>query len=515
MENSKQYNSGIVYLVGAGPGDPDLITLRGQKIISVADVIIYDFLANRKLLDYARADAELIYVGKQGSDHTLPQEEITALIIKKAREKKNVVRLKGGDPFVFGRGGEEALELARSGIRFEIIPGITSGIAAPAYAGIPVTHRDYASDFALITGHESADRTGPSQVDWLALGRWQGTLAFYMGVKNLPDICQNLINNGMDPDTPAAIIRWGTTSQQQTITGTITTLPELALAKQIRPPAIIVVGKVVQLREHLNWFEKRPLFGQRVVVTRSRTQASHLVDKLVTLGADTIEFPTIKIMPPDDSQPLLKAIASIERFDWIIFTSVNGVNSFFQYAHQMGKDSRILYRARICAIGPATAERLAQHGILPDLIPQKYVAESIFAEISHLDSLGGKAVLLPRSDIARSDLIDALASAGAEVEEVTAYRTVLDDAPREEVLSLIADNEIDWITFTSSSTVKNFFRQIPPQIIKNSKTKLASIGPITSQAIIDCNLGPDIEAAEYTIDGLVKAIAGVQQARPD
>ena len=495
-----------VYLVGAGPGDPGLITVRGKELIRQADVIVHDHLVSSQLLQLARADAELIYVGKQAGMHSVPQERINELLVEKAREVKTVVRLKGGDPFVFGRGGEEALALAEAGIEFEVVPGITAGVAACSYAGIPVTHRDFASDLALITGHEDASRTESSQIDWPALGKWQGTLAFYMGVKNLPVICDNLQGHGMSGETPAALIRCGTMPTQQTLIGTVATLPDLAVEHGFTPPAIIVIGKVVKLRSKLNWFEKRPLFGKRVIVTRSRAQASELVERLNELGADVLEFPTIRIEPTEDYQPLRDAIDQLAQYDWVIFTSVNGVESFFEQLQLVGLDSRSLSSARVCAIGPATADRLKTFGIISDLVPPRFVAESIVESLGEADVIKGKRILLPRADIARDDLPEALRKMGATVDVIIAYRTVAEEGPKDEVVQAIEQDNIDWITFTSSSTVRNFFKQIDAKSLSGKRTRLASIGPITSAEIEKAGLNVDVEAREYTIGGLVDVV---------
>jgi uroporphyrinogen III methyltransferase/synthase len=497
---------GCVYLVGAGPGDPGLVTVRGRELIQQADVIVYDYLVSPRLLQLARAEAELIYVGKQAARHSLPQEQINQLLIDKAREKQTIVRLKGGDPYVFGRGGEEALELVEAGIAFEVVPGVTAGVAACAYAGIPVTHRDFASDFALITGHEDAGRTGPSQIDWASLGCWKGTLVFYMGVKNLPVICGKLQEHGMSAEMPAALIRYGTTAQQRTLVGTVSTLSDLAVKHNITPPAVIVIGKVVSLREKLKWFEGRPLFGKRIVVTRSRDQASELVDRLNRLGGEVLEFPTIRIEPPLDIQPIQNAIKQLQKYNWIIFTSVNGVESFFEQLHTANRDARCFSSAKVCAIGPATAGRLQKFGITADLIPPRFVAESIVETLSEIDDLAGKRILLARGDIARAGLPQSLKKLGAAVDEIIAYRTIADDSSTDGITDAIKQDSIDWITFTSSSTVRNFFKRIDAKLLSGKKLRLASIGPITSDTIKEVGLSVDVEAEEYTIIGLVNAV---------
>lgn len=499
-------HKGRVYLVGAGPGDPGLITCRGAQLIAQADVVIYDYLVAPRLVQMARADAEMIYVGKKAGQHTLPQEKINELLIEKAQPGRMVVRLKGGDPFIFGRGGEEALALRETGIDFEVVPGITAAVAAAAYAGIPVTHRDFASEFALLTGHEDAERTGDSQIDWQALGSWRGTLAFYMGVKNLPIICAKLQEHGMAGDTPAALIRYGTTPQQRTLTGTVATIGELAAAKGFTPPAMVIVGRVVGLRGQLDWFERRPLFGRRIVVTRSRAQARELVDKVLELGADVLEFPTIRIEPAVDTEPLRQAIGRLQEYDWIIFTSVNGVVCFFDSIYASEVDARALAGVKVCAIGPATTDKLREFGILPDLAPPRFVAEAIIESLGKTDNLDGKRVLLPRADIARTDLVEALKTMGAAVDDITVYRTVVEDGPKDDVIEALEQDSVDWITFTSSSTVRNFLAHICAKQLAGKKVRLASIGPITSATIKEAGLKVAVEAAEFTIPGLLNAI---------
>ena len=498
--------NGKVFLVGAGPGDPGLITVRGRQLIAEADVLVYDYLASETFLRFAPPDAERIYVGKQAGRHTLPQEKINQLIVEKARQGKNVVRLKGGDPFVFGRGGEEAVELAKAGIEFEIVPGVTAGVAAPAYAGIPVTHRDYAGDFALITGHEDASRTGETHIDWQALGKWKGTLAFYMGVKNLPVICNTLQKYGMAPDTPAALIAWGTTPRQRTLTATLAALPERAEKQNFQPPAIILIGHVVKLRDRLNWFESRPLFGRRIIVTRARAQAGELTEKLTQLGAEVIECPTIRIEPPEDLAPLKKAIEDLPNYDWLILTSVNGVQAFFTQLIAAGYDARRLAGVKVCAIGPATEKKMTDFGIRPDLVPHRFVAESILEAFTSRDNIENQRILLARADISRKELYVGLLKMGAKVDEVVAYRTVRDESAKEKTLAAIEANQVDWVTFTSSSTLRNFLEIIDPKTLSGKKLKLASIGPVTSATITEAGLTLDVEAAEYTIPGLVEAI---------
>jgi len=502
VKNNRSY----VYLVGAGPGDPGLITVKGMACIKKADVIVYDRLVNSRLLEYASKDAELIYVGKSPDRHTLRQEEINSLLVAKASENKIVTRLKGGDPFVFGRGGEEALELVNNNISFEIVPGITSAIAVPAYAGIPVTHRGLTSNLAFITGNEDPTKED-TDIDWQKISTGIGTLVFLMGMANLPKIVQKLIENGRLPETPVALIRWGTLPEQTTITSTLKDIVNKAEESKFKNPAIIIVGEVVSLRDELSWVEKRPLWGQRVLVTRSRNQASVFSEMINDLGGEPIEFPTIDIVPPDDYTPLDMAITRVTEFDWIIFTSVNAVQSFYERLLLNKMDFRQLNGIRICAIGPKTKEALENYGLLVDYVPGEYRAEAIIEKMQS-ENLNGKKILLPRADIARKILPESLKSLGADVEEVVAYKTVNGDGKVDEVRNLLINNKITIITFTSSSTVKNFVSMFNkdelPKLLQG--VKLASIGPITTNTAVELGLDITVEASEYTLDGLLQAI---------
>ncbi|MEE9610229.1 MAG: uroporphyrinogen-III C-methyltransferase, partial [Desulfatiglandales bacterium] len=393
---------GKVYLVGAGPGDPGLLTIKAKECIAQADVVIYDYLANQAFLNYADAEAELIYVGKKGGSHTMSQHDINALIVEKASSGLNVVRLKGGDPFIFGRGGEEAEELVESGVSFEVVPGVTSAIAVPAYAGIPLTHRDYTSTVAFITGHEDPTKE-KSDIEWDKLSTAVGTLVFLMGVGNLPRIAESLMEHGRPPETPVAVIYRGTVPEQQTIVGTLQDIAERAQREKIKSPAIIVVGDIVNLRKELNWFENRPLFGRRVVVTRAREQASGFLATLSELGAECIEFPTIEIIPPSSWKHLDKAIHSLESYQWLLFTSVNGVKYFFQRLEALGKDVRDLKGIKIGAIGPKTAQAIHEKGIRLDLVPDEYRAEAVVEAFKKLETKAFR-VLLPRAAQAREIL---------------------------------------------------------------------------------------------------------------
>ena len=502
-----------VYLVGAGPGDPGLITVKGKECIQNADVIIYDYLASPALLNYARKSAELIYVGKKGGDHTLSQEEINALIVDKAKSGGMVCRLKGGDPFIFGRGGEEAEVLFKEELSFEVVPGVTSAIAAAAYAGIPLTHRQLTSTLAFVTGHEDPDKEETS-INWSSLASGIGTLVFFMGVKNLPNITRNLINHGKSADTPVALIQWGTTSSQKTVTGTLDKIAEKARTAGIKAPAIIVIGDVVHLRNKLKWFEQRPLLGKRIVVTRARQQASDLVGLLSDLGAECLEYPTIKIMPPEDLEPVKQAVENLSAYDWIVFTSVNGVDYFFEQLFAAGKDVRALGRMKTAAIGPATAGRLREFGLTSDIIPKTYRAESVIEAFKD-QQLKDKKILLPRAAAARPILPKELKKMGAEVEEIPAYETLKVTESTDDLVQQLEDRRIDLITFTSSSTVKNFKALLPSENFKKliQGVTIASIGPITTDTASELGFEVHITADSYTIPGLVDAILQHYQKR--
>jgi len=498
---------GIVYLVGAGPGDPGLITVRGTECIAAADVVVYDYLANPALLGRARPDAEIIYVGKAAGQHTLAQEAINALLVEKARAGKTVTRLKGGDPYVFGRGGEEAEELAKAGIPFAVVPGISSSIAAPAYAGIPVTHRGVATAFLVITGHE--DPTKPAtQVDWQKVAQFSGTRVILMGVERIGEITGELMKHGAAPELPVAMIRWGTTGQQRTITGTLATIADVAARAEFKPPAVTVIGEVVKLRESLNWFERRPLFGKRVVVTRSRTQASELVGQLSALGADVLEVPTIAIQPPRTLAPLREAIASIGTYDWLVFTSPNGVDAFFREFMAVHTDIRDLGGLKIAVVGPATAAKVTERNLAVDLQPTEFTNEALLAAFKQEESCENLKFLLPRGDLADERFARGLEDLGGIVDDLDAYRTVPDTEDRNGQRTRLLAEGADFITFTSSSTVKNFsgLVDVPALLKKFPDLKLVSIGPQTTAALKELGLPVAAEAAEHTIPGLVKQV---------
>ena len=504
-ENSK-FAPGKVYLVGAGPGDPGLLTLKGSAVLRHADVVVYDYLANPELLLEAKPGAEIIYVGMHAAER-LSQEQINQLLVERARQGKQVCRLKGGDPFVFGRGGEEAEYIASSGIPFEVVPGVSAGYAVPAYAGIPLTHRQLSSSVMFITGHEDPEKESGSNLDWERIAHGASTLVFFMGVKTLPQIARNLIQAGRSSATPAAVIRWGTRGEQQVVVGTLETIAAQARAAGLKPPALTVVGDVVQLREKLKWFECLPLFGERILITRPREQASELAGPLRALGAETIELPTIAIQDPEDWSGLDQALARLSSYDWLIFTSANGVRKFMRRMAETGTDIRNLTGVKLCAIGPATAGELRECRLAVDKVPRAYVAEGLLEALAN-EPIEGRRFLIPRARVARDVLPEELRKRGAQVDVVEAYRTVLPPDSVERAQVIFERHRPTLIVFTSTSTVENLLRLIPPEKRASylAGAKIASIGPITSRAIRHHGLPVHVEASQYTIPALVAAI---------
>ncbi len=496
--------TGKVYLVGAGPGDPGLITLKGIQCLNKAEVVVYDNLLDKHLLEQSPAGAEKIYVGKRAGKHAKIQSEINRLLVDKAREGKTVVRLKGGDPFVLGRGGEEAETLAEAGISYEVVPGITSAVAVPAYAGIPVTHRALASSFAVITGHEDPGKES-SNIAWEKLATGVDTLVFLMGMHNLPGIVAKLTEHGRPADTPVAVIKDGTSHRQITVVGTLANITARIEESQLSAPAVIVVGEVVNLREKLAWFDNRPLFNKRVLVTRSRHQASALSQLLTERGAQPIELPAIDVQPINDNTELDRAINDMASYQWVMFTSVNGVEAFFQRLNDRKLDSRALGGKKVGAIGSATAKALETKGIMPDFMPDTFTSEGIIAGLQS-QNIKGQRFLLPRADIADKELISGLARLGAEVKEVAVYRTVPATESIAEARQRLLAGEIDVITFTSSSTVNNLLAAFPEGLPAINNYKVACIGPKTAATAAGAGLKIDIMASEQTIPGLVAAI---------
>ncbi len=495
---------GKVYLVGAGPGEPGLITQRGLECLAQADVIIYDRLLDERLLGSASPRAERIYVGKTAGGHAKEQVEINQLLVEKAKEGKAVVRLKGGDPFVLGRGGEEAEALAHNYIPFEVVPGVSSAVAVPAYAGIPVTHRGLASSFAVITGHEDPSKAS-SSIAWEKLATGVDTLVFLMGMQNLPEIVAKLLEHGRPLDTPVAVIKDGTRPEQKIAVGSLKNIVDKVKEHQLSPPAIIVVGEVVRLREKLRWFDHRPLFGKRILVTRAQHQASMLSRLLSERGAQPVELPAIDIQHVPNTGELDYAISNLKQYQWIVFTSVNGVEAFFERLHSLKLDSRAFSGLKIGAIGPATAKTLEKRGITPDYCPTVYTSEGLIAGLSSWN-IAGQRFLLPRSDIADKELTKGIAQLGAEVHEVTVYKT----APAADAISrfknILSSGKIDVVVFTSSSTVSNLVAAFRNEEVAINSTKVACIGPKTADAAIKAGLRVDIVASEHTIPGLVAAI---------
>lgn len=496
---------GKVSLVGAGPGEPELLTIRGSRLMDTADVIVHDRLIDEQLLAMAGADAVLVDVGKVPGDASSRQSDINDLLIDEARRGKNVVRLKGGDPYVFGRGGEEAEALAAAGIPFEVIPGVTSAVAAPAYAGIPLTHRDYASSFTVVTG--SLARTGEGSSpdsDWATLAKTPGTLVILMGWRSLSQIAETLVEHGKPSETPSAVVSWGSEPWQKSVTGTLGSIADTAKSQGLTAPATIVVGEVVGLGRRLNWFESLPLLGRRVLVTRTRNQASALSRHLSELGAVPVEIPTIEIRPPEDFSRIDSALACAAGFDWIVFTSANAVNSVHSRLKAAGLDARALHGVRISSIGPATARAVERIGILSDLVPEtatsKGLAEALSSQIGK-----GARVLLPRADIATRELPEMLEDLGASVTEVTAYRTAIPDESRKRAEEAIRAG-VDVATFTSSSTVRNLLRLLDGGPESLSGVKVACIGPTTASTAGRLGLKVDIVPKSPTVYGLAYAL---------
>ena len=497
-------SKGTVYLVGAGPGDAGLLTLRGAELLKRADVVIYDALANPELLRLAPATAEFI---SRGKNMAMPQSEITALIIAKAKEGKTVVRLKGGDPFVFGRGAEEAEALAAEKIPFEIVPGVSSITAVPNYAGIPLTHREHCSSFTVFTGHsDSADAATALRYDQIA--KIPGTKVVLMGTEQLADWTTSLVASGMAPETPIAIIHRGTTGRQKTVAGTLATIAKLAAKEKISPPALTIIGDVVKLRGKLNWFEQKPLFGQRIVVTRRSEQAGTFAQRLAELGADVLAVPTIKLTTPTEKDAIIDCLLELNSYDWLVFTSANGVTAFFDIFFRRFQDLRDLGGARIAAVGPATAAKLRELHLQVDVTPEEFVGKKIVAAFKKYQDIDNVKMCLLRAEVANRELPDALQEEGAIVDDIAIYKTVPETEDRIGAATRLLEEGADWVTFTSSSTVEHFHARfdLPALLKKFPQLKLASIGPETSKAIVALGLKPALEAKEHTTDGLIAAL---------
>ncbi len=487
---------GRVSLVGAGPGDPGLLTIRGRTLLEQADVIFYDNLAAPAVLGFASRTAEKVYVGKKRAEHTISQQELSNRLVAEANNGRRVVRLKGGDPYIFGRGGEEAQAVAAAGVPFEVVPGVTSAVGAAAYAGIPLTHRDHTHAVTFVTGHDA------DALDWSVLASNQ-TLVIFMGLTSMADISRRLMAAGRSAETPAAAIRWGTRGDQRTVDGTLANLAEKVAEQQLKPPALVVIGEVVALRQNINWFENLPLFGQSIVVTRAAEQAGEFSNKLRALGAHVIELPTIAFEPPESLDPIDQAIDKLDSYDWIVFTSANGVRFFIEYLDASSCDLRSI-RAKLCAIGPATAEALAMLHLKVDVVPGEFVAESVAEAFREYD-IAGRKILLPRAAAAREFLPEALRRAGALVDVVPVYRSVIPEGSRSVARRLWEGNKApNWVTVTSSSTVTNLAKLVATDQLR--KSHFASIGPITSRTAQDLGLEVTLEPSNYTTDGLVEAL---------
>jgi uroporphyrinogen III methyltransferase/synthase len=513
---------GKVYLVGAGPGDIGLLTVKGLRCLQKAEVVIYDFHLNAQVLNYINHDAEFIYAGKRGGHHTMTQDKINDILIQKAKEGKLICRLKGGDPFVFGRGGEEAVALSREGIEFEVVPGVSSSVAAPAYAGIPLTHRLYSSSFAVIPGYEDINKN-ESTIEWSKLATGVGTLVFLMAVKNVDLITQKLIENGRSPDTPVAVIRWGTRPDQRTIVGTLKDIGGIIKERDIKPPAVMVVGDVVKLRESLKWYEKKPMFGHRILVTREHIEG---FEPLEELGAEVIEFPTIEIVPPESYDELDESIDKIGTYDWLIFTSRNGVKYFLKRFFEKDRDIRELKGIKICAIGTKTAKEIKKYGIKTDLIPDEFRAEGLIEAFVKEGSkktalpqpplakggleggvLKGMRFLLPKAEVAREVFPERVRKLGGEIDTPVAYRTVKPESRGKRLRRFLKEGKISIATFTSAATFNNF-REImgkdADELLKRGA--IAVIGPVTAKAVENAGLKVDIMPKEATIEAIVEEI---------
>jgi uroporphyrinogen III methyltransferase/synthase len=501
----------MVYLIGAGPGDPGLITVRGMQCLRAADVVLYDHLVNPRLLRHARPDAEKIDVGL-AAPQGLEQEAICILLAEKAREGKTVARLKWGDPFVFDSGGAEGLFLHEHGVRFEVVPGIPVCIAAPAYAGVPITYFGGGDTITLIRGYEDEGKAERDiKVDWSSVARLDGTVVCYAGPQQLPQIVRALISHGRSTDEPAAVINHGTLPRQETVDGTLGELAERLHKESPREPAVLIVGRVAALRAHLRWYDERPLFGKRVLVTRPRGQAAELVDELESMGAEVVEAPMLRIEPPDDYGPLDEACANAGSFEWIVFSSTNAVESFMTRLLRGANDVRALGGVKLCCVGPTTAESLAEYGLKADLVPNEYRAEVLVQTLSQAGPLSGVRVLLPHGDIAREVIASELRKHGADVTEVVAYRTVATDAEREgdpDVYRMLLERKLDVVTFTSPSAVRNLVSSLgaEPATDLLRTTTVASIGPVTAEAATQCGIQTSVMPEKYTIAALVAAI---------
>src|SRR5258706_9862791 len=507
-------SKGMVFLVGRGPGDAGLLTLRGAELLARADVVVYDALVNAELLRLAPKSAEIIYGGKRAREYAIPQKELNQLLIEKSRAGKTVVRLKGGDPYVFGRCGEEAEQLADANVPFEVVPGVSSFVAVPNYAGVPLTHRDFASKLTLITGHEDPAKEA-SSIDWVQVAKTPGTQVIMMGTDRIGQIAAVLMDHGMSPATPIAMIRWGTTGHQQSIEGTLGTIAEVAEKEKIGPPTVAVIGEVVKLRNKLNWFERRALFGQRIVVTRTREQASQLSRQLLEHGAEVLEVPTIKIEPPTHRDEIVDALLELNAYDWLVFTSPNGVTTFFEYFFKRFHDMRDIGGARIAAVGPATANKLKELHLQVDLMPDEALAANIAEAFAEFETIENLKICLLRAEVANRELPEALEELGAIVDDIACYKTIPETEDIAGVAAKLIEGGADWVTFTSSSTVEHFHARfdLPALLQKVPQLRTETIGPQTSMELAFLGIKPTTEAKDHTIDGLVKALRSALESK--
>ncbi|GBE02946.1 MAG TPA: uroporphyrinogen-III C-methyltransferase [Nitrospirae bacterium] len=499
----KKETDGKVYLVGAGPGDIGLLTVKGMKSLQRADVVVYDFHLNAQILNYIKGDAEFIYAGKRGGHHEMTQDQINRVLVEKAKAGKTICRLKGGDPFIFGRGGEEAEVLSEEGIEFEVVPGISSAVAVPAYAGIPLTHRDYASSFVVVPGNEASTKK-ESNIDWEALARHRGTIVFLMAVKNIDVVSSRLISNGKSAETPVAVTRWGTRAEQKTIVSTLGEIPGIMKSGEIRPPAVVVVGDVVRLRERLSWFEKKPLFGQRILVTRESLSG---YERLEDLGAELIQFPTIRVEPPLTWESLDRSIEGVAHYDWVVFTSANGVGFFFERLLNSGKDGRDLKGVGVCAIGPKTAGAVRSFGIIPDLVPDEFRAEGLIAAFGGPDGLKDLKILLPGAEQARDVFPEKVRESGGHIDTPVAYRALRPEGHSRRIQRFLKEGRITVATFTSGATFNNFCDIVGDGcngMLRN--VRIAAIGPVTARAIEKRGFKVDIMPENATVEALVEEI---------
>lgn len=507
MERSKDTGKapekGKVFLVGAGPGDIGLLTVKGLRCLQTSDVVVYDFHINAQILSYVSSEAEFVYAGKRGGHHAMTQDEINSVLVQKALEGKTVCRLKGGDPFVFGRGGEEAEVLVGEGIEFEVVPGISSAVAAPAYAGIPLTHRDYSSSFVVVPGNEASTKT-ESSIDWPVLAGCNGTVVFLMAVKNISTVTERLIQHGKSPDTPVAAICWGTRTDQKTITGRLENIHKIIEDRNVRPPAVIVVGNVVKLRSTLNWFEKRPLLGQRILVTREHSTGFESLEKL---GAELLIFPTVRVVPPESWRELDTSIERLSSYRWLIFTSANGVRYFFDRLFELGRDIRELHGLMICAIGTKTASAVRKYGLKVDLIPESFRAEGLIEAFGGSEALNGVRLLLPRAEVAREVFPERIRELGGEIDVPTAYRAVMPRRHAGRLKRFHTDKKITIATFTSAATFNNFCEIMGDDAASMlNGVKIAAIGPVTAKSIETKGLTVQIMPETATVEAMAEAI---------